>query len=59
MQIEIIDPDPQADTSLIKSSVELVFEGVWPGFRILPGIIIVLAAMFVVQSMAGQKPDLQ
>ncbi len=27
MQIEIIDPDPQADASLIKSSVELVFKG--------------------------------
>jgi len=39
--------------------IELVFEGVWPGIRILPGIIIVLSAMFVVQSMAGQKPDLQ
>jgi len=37
--------------------IELYFEGVWPGLRILPGIVIVLIAMFVVQSMATQKPD--
>ena len=32
--------------------IELVFEGVWPGGQILPGVLIVLAAMFIVQSMA-------
>ena len=37
--------------------IDLVFKGVWPGLRILPGIAIVLIAMLVVQSMAIQKPD--
>jgi len=37
--------------------IEFVFEGVWPGLRILPGVFIVLIAMFVVQSMATQKPE--
>ena len=33
--------------------IELVFEGGWPGMQILPGVLILLAAMFVVQSMAN------
>ncbi len=37
--------------------IELVCNGVWPGLRILPGIVIVLIAMLVVQSMVAQKPD--
>jgi drug/metabolite transporter (DMT)-like permease len=37
--------------------IDLFFGGLWPGFRILPGIFIVLIAMFVVQSMASQQPD--
>lgn len=37
--------------------IDFIFEGRWPGFRILPGVFIVLIAMFVVQSMTGQKPD--
>jgi drug/metabolite transporter (DMT)-like permease len=37
--------------------IDLVFKGVWPGLRILPGIAIVLIAMLVVQSMAKEKPD--
>jgi len=37
--------------------IELLFKGVWPELRILPGIIIVLIAMLVVQSMVTQKPD--
>ena len=37
--------------------IDLVFGGVWPGFRVLPGVFVVLIAMFVVQSMAGQKHD--
>lgn len=39
--------------------IEFVFEGVWPGVRILPGIIMVLIAMFVVQSMSIQNPETQ
>lgn len=34
--------------------IELIFEGVWPGAQILPGVLIVLAAMFVVQSMTKE-----
>ena len=37
--------------------IDLVFKGVWPGPRILPGIAIVLIAMLVVQSMAKEKSD--
>lgn len=39
--------------------IDLVFGGVWPGIQILPGILIVLCAMFVVQSMTKQKVDPQ
>ncbi|MBL4903845.1 MAG: DMT family transporter [Desulfocapsa sp.] len=31
--------------------LELLFGGVWPGIQILPGIVIVLAAMIVIQQM--------
>lgn len=37
--------------------IDFLFGGRWPGFRILPGVFIVLIAMFVVQSMAPQKLD--
>ncbi len=39
--------------------IDLVFGGVWPGIRILPGVFIVLCAMFVVQSMTTEQIDLQ
>lgn len=39
--------------------IDLLFGGSWPGVRILPGILIVLCAMVVVQSMVTQKVDPQ
>lgn len=39
--------------------IDLLFGGDWPGVRILPGILIVLCAMVVVQSMAEQNADPQ
>ena len=35
--------------------IELVVVGTWPGIQILPGVLIVLAAMFVVQSMPNES----
>jgi drug/metabolite transporter (DMT)-like permease len=34
---------------------DLLFGGAWPGVKILPGIVIVLAAMIVVQQMEGER----
>ncbi len=35
--------------------LELLFNGTWPGVQVLPGVLIVLAAMLVVQNMKRDK----
>ncbi len=35
--------------------IDLIFGGLWPGIQIIPGILIVLIAMLVVQSMKMEK----
>jgi len=35
--------------------IDLIFGGLWPGIQIIPGILIVLIAMLVVQSMKTKK----
>ncbi len=35
--------------------IELIFGGLWPGIQIIPGILIVLIAMLVVQSMKTKR----
>lgn len=38
--------------------LDLLFGGVWPGWEIIPGIVIVIAAMVVVQQMEGKGMEL-
>ncbi len=34
----------------------ILFDGKWPGFGVLPGVVLVLGAMFVIQGMESKNP---
>lgn len=37
--------------------LDILFNGTWPGFGVLPGVFLVIGAMFVIQGMEGECED--